>query len=414
MKSGQAAELELRIPGRSGQRLPLRGEVLRLGRDATLEIAIDHATVSREHARLEHCGGRWLLRDSGSTNGLWWQGRRVRELLLRDGDRVALGPETGPEVPLLLFHQPARGPWRALPRILALALVGIAGAGLGALGLALLFLPVRGGLATVRGPLALADRRQQPIRSLEGEQHRELPSLGGFAPVLVDALLASEDSRFWWHPGVDPIGTGRALVTNVLGGRVLEGGSTLTQQLARSLYPEQVGQGETLGRKTRELLVALQLEARFSKAELLLSYLNRVYLGVGWGFEDAARHFFDKPAAQLELEEAALLVGLLPSPNGNDPCLDPRAALEARNGVLTKMADTGRIGSEEARRARRRPIQLAPGPAAPPPASAFPPSTSTRCAGISGPWWGKRWRGRGTSWWTPTWIRRCRNGWNAS
>jgi hypothetical protein len=178
--------------------------------------------------------------------------------------------------------------------------------------------------------------------------------------VLIDALLASEDTRFWWHPGVDPIGTGRALLANLLGGRVLEGGSTLTQQLARSLYPEQVGQGETLGRKWRELLVALQLEARFSKRDLLLSYLNRVFLGSGWGFEDASLHLFGQPAARLDLAQAALLVGLLPSPNGYDPCFAPQAALEARNQVLAKMADSGRISADAARSARRQPIQLAP------------------------------------------------------
>jgi membrane peptidoglycan carboxypeptidase len=142
---------------------------------------------------------------------------------------------------------------------------------------------------------------------------------------------------------------------------VLEGGSTLTQQLARSLYPNLVGQGETLDRKWRELLVALQLESRFSKRDLLLSYLNRVYLGAGWGFEDASRRLFDKPAGKLQTEEAALLVGLLPSPNGNDPCVNPAAALEARNGVLNKMVTTGRLGADDARRARRRPIQLAGG-----------------------------------------------------
>jgi membrane peptidoglycan carboxypeptidase len=177
--------------------------------------------------------------------------------------------------------------------------------------------------------------------------------------VLIDALLASEDSRFWWHPGIDPIGTGRALVANLLGGRVLEGGSTLTQQLARSLYPDTVGQGQTLKRKWRELLVAIQLEQRFSKRDLLLNYLNRVYLGVGWGFEDASRLYFNKPAARLDLEEAALLVGLLPSPNGRDPCSNPQAALEARDGVLSKMVDTGYLNSEQARRASRRPITLA-------------------------------------------------------
>jgi hypothetical protein len=129
--------------------------------------------------------------------------------------------------------------------------------------------------------------------------------------------------------------------------------------LARSLYPDQVGQGETLARKWRELLVALQLEARFSKAELLRSYLNRVYLGVGWGFEDASRRYFDRPASRLNLEQAALLVGLLPSPNGYDPCLDPQAALAARNGVLAKMESTGRISADQAHRARRAPIELA-------------------------------------------------------
>ncbi|MFY8149687.1 MAG: transglycosylase domain-containing protein [Prochlorococcaceae cyanobacterium] len=356
-----AAELDLRIPAEEPRRVALSADALRLGRDPSLEIVIDHAAVSREHARLERRGGRWVLRDTGSTNGLWWRGQRVQELLLQEGDAVALGPQGPQPVPWLIFHQPGARAWQQLPRLLAMALTGVAGGGLLLLTLALVFSPIRGGsLATVRGPLALTDRRQQPIRSVEGEQHRELPDLGGFAPVLVDALLASEDSRFWWHPGVDPIGTARALVTNLLGGRVLEGGSTLTQQLARSLYPEQVGQGETLGRKWRELLVALQLEARFSKEELLLSYLNRVYLGVGWGFEDAARRFFDRPASQLSLDQAALLVGLLPSPNGNDPCLDPRAALESRNRVLAKMADTGRIGSDAARRARRLPILLAP------------------------------------------------------
>jgi membrane peptidoglycan carboxypeptidase len=149
-------------------------------------------------------------------------------------------------------------------------------------------------------------------------------------------------------------------MTNLLGGRVLEGGSTLTQQLARSLYPDQVGQGESLGRKWRELLVSLQMEARFSKRDLLLSYLNRVYLGAGWGFEDASRHYFGKSAGKLDLADAALLVGLLPSPNGYDPCFDPQAALDARNRVLGKMVDTGRISPDAGRRARRSPVQLSP------------------------------------------------------
>lgn len=354
------AELLLHLPGEASRRLTLHGGLYRLGRDGDCEISLANPAVSRTHALLEQQGRHWLLRDQNSTNGLWWQGQRVQELLLADGDRVRFGPPQQAAVPELEFHCSHHPGRRRLMRGVTLALGGLALTGLATLALALVQAPIRGSLAPVRGPLALYDRNGKTIASAEGQRHRELAALEDYPAVLIDALLASEDGRFWWHPGVDPIGTARALVTNLMGGRVLEGGSTLTQQLARSLYPEQVGQGETLGRKWRELLVSLQMEARFSKRDLLLSYLNRVYLGAGWGFEDASRHFFDKPAARLSLEEAALLVGLLPSPNGYDPCFDPQAALDARNRVLNKMVDSGRIRADAGRRARRSPVQLSP------------------------------------------------------
>lgn len=354
------ALLTIHLPGEGSRRQALHGGTYRLGRDSDCEICLPHPAVSRQHGLLEQQGSQWLLRDSASTNGLWWHGHRVRELLLNDGDTVRFGPSHQAGVPELLFQRRPQPRLRRALRLASLGLAAIAATGLATLGLALLQTPIRGSLAPVRGPLALYDREGKPIASAEGKRHRELASLGEYPTVLVDALLASEDSRFWRHPGVDPIGTGRALVTNLVGGRVLEGGSTLTQQLARSLYPDQVGQGETLGRKWRELLVSLQLEARFSKRELLLSYLNRVYLGAGWGFEDASRHYFGKSAAGLELAEAALLVGLLPSPNGYDPCFDPQAALDSRNRVLAKMVDTGRISADAGRRARRSPVQLSP------------------------------------------------------
>ncbi len=355
------ALLLLHEPGQPPCPQPLQGTCYRIGRGDDADVVIDHAAVSRRHALLEASGGHWLLRDRESTNGLWWRGRRVRELLLRDGDRVRFGPDGEREVPEITFVLQPRSRWQRLLSVAGLGLAAAAGGGLLLLGLAVATVPIRGSLASVRGPLLLYDRSNRPIASAEDSRHRELANLSDFSPALVDALLASEDSRFWWHPGVDPIGTARALVTNLLGGRVLEGGSTLTQQLARSLYPAQVGQGETLARKWRELLVALQLEARFSKRDLLLSYLNRVYLGAGWGFEDAARQLFGKPAGKLQLEEAALLVGLLPSPNGFDPCVAPQASLESRNRVLAKMVDSGRVSADRARRARRQPIQLAAG-----------------------------------------------------
>ncbi|MBM5826744.1 MAG: FHA domain-containing protein [Cyanobacteria bacterium M_surface_7_m2_040] len=332
----------------------------RLGRDSGCEVVIDHSAVSREHALLEQRSGAWLLRDNHSTNGLWWQGRRIQELVLRDGDRVRLGPPQQADLPELCFSAPPLPELQKLRLVIGWMILGGLGFGGSLLLLSVALMPIRGSLATVRGPLALYDRQGRAISSVDALKHRELPGLSAYPSVLIDALLASEDSRFWWHPGVDPIGTARALVTNLLGGRVLQGGSTLTQQLARSLYPEEVGDGETLVRKWRELLVALQLEARYSKRDLLLSYLNRVYLGVGWGFEDAAQHYFGRSARELDLEQAALLVGLLPSPNGYDPCVDPEAALSARNQVLSKMAATGRISDDRARRASRAPVVISP------------------------------------------------------
>jgi membrane peptidoglycan carboxypeptidase len=358
-QAGQA-QLRIHLPGQPSRLLALHDGAYSIGRDRDCQICIDHQAVSRRHGLLERRGPHWLLTDQNSTNGFWWQGRRVQTLLLRDGDALRFGPSQEAGLPELDFQIRPMPQLQQLLRGASLGIAAIAIAGLGLLGLSTLQAPIRGSLATVRGPLVLYDRQGRPINTAHAREHRELQALRAYPAVLIDALLASEDSRFWWHPGVDPVGTARALVTNVLGGRVLEGGSTLTQQLARSLYPDQVGQGETLGRKWRELLVAIQLEARFSKRDLLLNYLNRVYLGVGWGFEDASRAYFDKPASQLELEEAALLVGLLPSPNGYDPCFDPQAALESRNAVLAKMGQTGRISSDRARRGRRSPIRLSP------------------------------------------------------
>ena len=339
--------------------IALHGDGYRLGRDSDVEIPLEHPAISRLHALLLHQGNHWVLVDQNSTNGLWWKGRRVRELELRDGDRIALAPAAETGAPTLRFQQPAERRLRRLANLVSLLIATGLGTGAVLLLLANVSVPVRGRLAQVQGPIALYDRNNKPVRSVNSQRHRELDTVGDFSPDLVNALLASEDSRFWWHPGLDPVGTLRALITNLLGGEVLEGGSTLTQQLARSLYPDQVGQGDTLERKWRELLVAVQLESRFSKSDLLLSYLNRVYLGVGFGFDDAARAYFDTSARNLSLDQAALLVGLLPSPNGHDPCRYPQRALASRNLVLNKMADEGRLDLEAARQARRRPIQLA-------------------------------------------------------
>jgi penicillin-binding protein 1A len=339
--------------------IALHGDGYRIGRDGPLEVSIDHPAVSRQHALLQRQGRQWILEDLDSTNGLWWKGRRVKQLELRDGDVVQFAPALDERAPFLHFNDEAGRRRHRIERWLGLLLLGCLGGGGALLLLSNLTMPIRGQLARVRGPVAIYDGKNQPLTSVDSSRHRELKSVNGFSPLLVDALLSSEDNRFWWHPGADPIGTLRAFSTNLIGGKVLEGGSSLTQQLARSLYPNYVGDGDTLARKWKELLVSLQLESRFSKRQLLLSYLNRVYLGVGWGFEDASRVFFDQSAADLNVQQAALLVGLLPSPNGHDPCQFPQRALKARNRVINKMADGGRLSLEQARLARRQPIQLA-------------------------------------------------------
>ena len=344
----------------SERSIELHGDSYQLGRDNNADIPLIHPAISRLHARLVRCGRHWRLIDEQSTNGLWWQGRRIQEIELRDGDQIALAPASEPDAPQLIFRNPSDQNRRSRVNLIGLVIAITLTAGSGLLVVANLSVPVRGRLARVQGPIALYDRNDRPISSVDSERHNELKGLDSFSPLLINAVIASEDSRFWWHPGIDAIGTLRALVTNVQGQEVLEGGSSLTQQLARSLYPDQVGQGDTLERKWRELLVALQLESRFSKSDLLLSYLNRVYLGVGYGFEDAAQAYFDTSAGSLRLDQAALLVGLLPSPNGHDPCRHPARALQARNLVLNKMADQGTISLDTARLTRRRPIQLAP------------------------------------------------------
>ena len=354
-----AAQLIVHQGGMPDRTLSLHGDGYRIGRDAPLEVSIDHPAISRQHALLQRKGRHWILQDLASTNGLWWKGRRVTQLELRDGDVVQFAPSQDQTAPFLQFIDTKGRRRHRLERWFGLILLGGLGGGGALLLLSMITMPIRGQLARVRGPLAIYDGNNQPLASVDSSRHRELKSVSAFSPVLVDALLSSEDNRFWWHPGVDPIGLLRAFSTNWIGGQVLEGGSSLTQQLARSLYPDYVGDGDTLARKWKELLVSLQLESRFSKHQLLLSYLNRVYLGVGWGFEDASRVFFNQSAANLTVQQAALLVGLLPSPNGHDPCQFPQRALKARNRVINKMADSGRLSLEQARLARRQPIQLA-------------------------------------------------------
>ncbi len=191
-------------------------------------------------------------------------------------------------------------------------------------------------------------------------QNRTPVPLARMPRQLRQAFLAVEDDRFYRHPGVDPLGIARAAVRNLLAGRVVEGGSTITQQLARSLYltPER-----TLARKLQELFLTLQLEARYSKDEILELYLNSIYLGSGaYGVQAAAQLYFGKDVSDLTLEESALLAGLARAPELYNPFKDPDLAVRRRNVVLSRMAAVGFLPEEAAARAQAAPLRLAERP----------------------------------------------------
>jgi len=156
-----------------------------------------------------------------------------------------------------------------------------------------------------------------------------------------NAFIAIEDRRFRSHMGIDPIGLTRAAIENMLNGHVVQGGSTLTQQLAKNLF---LSPSRTLDRKIQEAMLALYLESRYSKNQILTLYLNRVYFGAGvFGIEAAAEKFFGKHASELNLTEAAMIAGSVKAPARYNPLSDMDAGLERAKVVLAAMQDAGFI-----------------------------------------------------------------------
>ncbi|KAA0968493.1 penicillin-binding protein 1A [Aureimonas fodinaquatilis] len=178
----------------------------------------------------------------------------------------------------------------------------------------------------------------------------EALALDQISPYLPKAVIAIEDRRFYSHLGVDPIGIVRAFVENMQAGDTVQGGSTLTQQLAKNIFltPEQ-----TIQRKIQEAILSLWLEQRFTKDQILEMYLNRVYFGSGaTGVQAAARRYFDKNADELTLSQAALLAGVLKAPSRLSPVRDPQGAKARADVVLQSMLDSGFINQAEFEAAR--------------------------------------------------------------
>lgn len=181
--------------------------------------------------------------------------------------------------------------------------------------------------------------------------------LADVPPYLVQAIVATEDRRFFDHYGFDPVALARAVVTNVRAGRVRQGGSTLTQQLAKNVF---LKPDRTLRRKVQELLLAFWLEANFTKEQIFTLYINRVYLGSGtYGVDAAARRYFGKSARQVSLHEAAVLAGLLKAPSRYSPRRSLKAAADRARVVLGAMVAANFLDAKTARRIgaqRLRPV----------------------------------------------------------
>ncbi len=189
-----------------------------------------------------------------------------------------------------------------------------------------------------------------------GEATAKPVTVKGLPPYLPAAVLAVEDARFYRHFGIDLLALARAMAANIMAGRIVQGGSTITQQLAKNLF---LGPERTLKRKVQEVILALWLEKRFTKDEILALYLNRVYFGAGnFGIEAAAQSYFSKPARRLQLNEAAMLAGLLKAPSRYAPTRNRGRAARRAAIVLDRMVATGAITRAQARIVKRNPARL--------------------------------------------------------
>ena len=187
-------------------------------------------------------------------------------------------------------------------------------------------------------------------------QRRVVASYNDYPPVLRDALISIEDKDFYRHWGVNVWRIAGAAYRDIESGGKVQGASTLTMQLARNLF---LSPDRSFHRKIQEALLAVQIERRFTKAQIFTLYANQIYLGHGaYGFEAASEYYFSKPARQLRLEEAALLAGLPKSPSYYSPINHPDHALKRRNLVINSMLEDGKMTTQRADEARNKPLEL--------------------------------------------------------
>ncbi|HEU0222223.1 MAG TPA: PBP1A family penicillin-binding protein [Paracoccaceae bacterium] len=212
-----------------------------------------------------------------------------------------------------------------------------------------------------RGSVILLDRHGA-VFAWRGDQYGGQVRSTEVSPHLVHAVVAAEDKRYWLHPGVDPQGILRAMVVNFRAGRAEQGGSTLTQQVAKVVF---LDSDRSWQRKLKEIPLALAMELKYSKDDILSIYLNRVYLGAGtYGFEAAAQRYFGKSAREVGAAEAAMLAGLLKAPSRYAPTSDLAVAQGRASVIIGLMREQGYLGEAEASAALARPAELSQAAAA--------------------------------------------------
>jgi membrane peptidoglycan carboxypeptidase len=340
----------------------LVGDRYVLGRNTgKCDIVVQTPLVSQIHAQLvrdrTQKKAQFILQDQDSTNGIYRDKQRLKSVPMRHKMKITLGPPELAEAASIRYIDPP--PWY-------IRYVQYAGIGVGSI-VGLFVLAISYELSRVPSLKPLPVTQQGPVEVFAGDglrrldptdiaNHTEYSTLAEFGQFIPKAVIASEDTSFYWNIGVDPVGVARALVTNVSSrGTRLEGASTITQQLSRNLLGKTyVGTADSAGRKWREAAAAIKLTFTYNKDEIMRLYLNRAYTGYGvYGFKDAAKLYFNKEASELTLSEAVTLVGLLPSPETINPFRNKNRAIEYRDRILNRMAELGMITDKDAERARR-------------------------------------------------------------
>lgn len=246
---------------------------------------------------------------------------------------------------------PKRGKWARL----LLTLAGIVGLGIAGVG-ATFWFEWQGRAAQFDFSKLSEMESASQIYDKDGEligrifiQNRDQKPLRDISVALQKAVISAEDARFYQHEGVDYFGIARAVTRNFQSGRARQGASTLTQQLARNTFPKELPSDDrSIKRKLSEMFVAWEIEKRIPKKEILEHYLNRVFFGSGFfGAEAAAQGYFGKPARDLNVSEAAMLAGLLRSPNNLSPWRNLKACMDSRSHVLSRMRELGAITNQE-------------------------------------------------------------------